>query len=256
MLRFLKWTKILFWWGLGVLTASMVISVVAYEQYHFPTQTEIQNPTNISTEYSRDYQRTILKSRMSSVLIVSGDILSGMTATQSATYFVANDTPYIITTAHGILGPCFSVDVSHEEETIGCTDYMIVDREADYAIIKIEDKFSKRTPIRIPEDLPLGKEWKKSYSILSKIIYTGYPNMVGPLTLKGDVVGYTDGELVYIFSHAYNGSSGSGVFSTDGKYIGMIMAIDIGQNDLGVDVLENIVIVTPSFKIDWAVVLD
>jgi V8-like Glu-specific endopeptidase len=70
------------------------------------------------------------------------------------------------------------------------------------------------------------------------------------------VVGYADGELVYIFSHAYSGSSGSGVFSTDGKYIGMIMAIDVGQNELGVDVLENIVIVTPSFKIDWAVILD
>lgn len=256
MLGFLKWTKILFWWGLGVLTAFMVISVVAYERYHFPTQFEIQHPTNISTEYSREYQKTILKSRMSSVLTMSGDILSGMVATQSATYFVANDTPYIITTAHGILGPCFLMVVSHEEETIGCSDYMIVDREADYAIIKIEDKFFNRTPIKIPEDLPLGREWKKSYSILSKIIYTGYPNMVGPLTLKGDVVGYADGELVYIFSHAYSGSSGSGVFSTDGKYIGMIMAIDVGQNELGVDVLENIVIVTPSFKIDWAVILD
>ena len=256
MNRFLKWVKVLFWAGLGAMVTLSIITAIAYEQYHFPTQTEIQDPTNISTEYSGDYQRTILKSRMSSVLIVSGDFLSGMTATQSATYFVANDTPYIITTAHGILGPCFLVAVSHEEETIGCTDYMIIDREADYAIIKIEDKFFNRTPIRIPEDLPLGKEWKKSYSILSKIIYTGYPNMVGPLTLKGDVVGYTGGELVYIFSHAYSGSSGSGVFSTDGKYIGMIMAIDVGQNELGVDVLENIVIVTPSFKIDWAVVLD
>ena len=256
MIRFLKWVRVLVPAALGVLAILSILTVIAYEQYHFPTQAEIQHSTNISTEYSGAYQRAILKSRMSSVLAISGNFRSGLTATQSATYFVVDETPYVITTAHGILGPCFLMTVSYEEETIDCAHYTLVDREADYAIIKLEGKFFNRTPIEIPDDLPLGKEWKKSYSILTKIIYTGYPNMVGPLTLKGDVVGYTDGELVYIFSHAYSGSSGSGVFSTDGKYIGMIMAIDIGQNDLGVDVLENIVIVTPSFKIDWSVVLD
>ena len=111
-------------------------------------------------------------------------------------------------------------------------------------------------PIEIPKDLPRGNEWRKSYSILNKIIYTGYPNLTGPLTLKGDVVGYAGEELIYIFSHAYSGSSGSGVFSTNGKYIGMIMAIDVGENELGVTVLENIVIVTPAYKIDWSVVLN
>ena len=34
------------------------------------------------------------------------------------------------------------------------------------------------------------------------------------------------------------------------------MAIDVGENELGVTVLENIVIVTPAYKIDWSVVLN
>ena len=90
---------------------------------------------------------------------------------------------------------------------------------------------------------------------MNKIIYTGYPNLIGPLTLRGDVVGYTEQEQIYVFSHAYGGASGSGVFSVDGKYIGHVVAIDVGSTGMGVDVLENIVIVTPAFNIDWRVVL-
>jgi hypothetical protein len=52
------------------------------------------------------------------------------------------------------------------------------------------------------------------------------------------------------------GSSGSGVFSTKGKYIGIVTAIDIGRTEFGVDTLENIVLVTPVFKVDWSAILD
>lgn len=256
MIRFLKWTRVMFWWGLGILMASTVMTVVSYERYHFPTQFEIQHPTNISTEYSGDYQETILKSRTSSVMLTSTDIFMGGITTSSGTYFVANDTPYVVTTAHGVTGPCFLVVISYENTTVSCDEFIVVDTESDYIIMKLEEEMPDRTPIQIPKDLPLGNEWRKSYSILNKIIYTGYPNLTGPLTLKGDVVGYAGEELIYIFSHAYSGSSGSGVFSTNGKYIGMIMAIDVGENELGITALENIVIVTPAYKIDWSTVLN
>jgi len=256
MIRFLKCTKVLFWWGICILTASTVITVVAYERYRFPTQFEMQHPTNISTGYSGGYQKAILKSRNSSILIISSDLFMAGTVTSSGTYFVANNTPYVITTAHGVAGPCFLVVASHKDTTVSCDEFVMVDRESDYIIMRLEEEITDRVPIQIPQDLPLGNEWRKSYSILNKIIYTGYPNLRGPLTLKGDVVGYAGEELIYIFSHAYSGSSGSGVFSTNGKYIGMIMAIDVGENELGIAVLENIVIVTPAYKIDWSTVLN
>ena len=59
-----------------------------------------------------------------------------------------------------------------------------------------------------------------------------------------------------MFSHAYGGASGSGVFSASGKYIGHVVAIDVGRTEFGVDVLENIVIVVPAFNIDWSLVLN
>jgi V8-like Glu-specific endopeptidase len=70
------------------------------------------------------------------------------------------------------------------------------------------------------------------------------------------VVGYGHGETLYIFSHAYGGASGSGVFTENGKYIGYITAIDVGQTEWGIDVLENIVLVAPAFNVDWSAVLD
>ena len=133
---------------------------------------------------------------------------------------------------------------------------MASDESGDYAIILLGSKIDGATAVKIPQDLPNGSQWKQSYSILNKIIYTGYPNLIGPLTLRGDVVGYTQQEQIYVFSHAYGGASGSGVFSVDGKYIGHVVAIDVGSTEIGVDVLENIVIVTPAFNIDWRVVLD
>ena len=120
----------------------------------------------------------------------------------------------------------------------------------------MEEKIQNRIPIEIPKDLPRGNQWKKSYSLLNKIIYTGYPNTIGPLTLRGDVIGYGDNEFIYVFSHAYGGASGSGVFSRQGHYIGYVVAIDVGSTDLGVDVLENVVIVAPALNIDWTAVLN
>ena len=68
------------------------------------------------------------------------------------------------------------------------------------------------------------------------------------------MVGYSREEYLYVFSHAYGGASGSGVFSEKGKYIGYVVAIDVGVNEYGTDVLENIVIVAPSYNIDWETV--
>ena len=61
---------------------------------------------------------------------------------------------------------------------------------------------------------------------------------------------------MYVFSYAWGGSSGSGVFDKAGNYVGYIIAIDVGQTEFGVDVLENVVLVVPSFKIDWSTVLN
>jgi len=254
MIKFLKWVRTLFWGTVIAVTLGSIAFVIALNS-QFINVPRLPYEHNISNEYSTDYKRSIEKSRYSAVQVHSmgGTFIVSST---SGTYFKANGKYYVITVEHGIYGPCALLHIKYDGKSYTCKEYIKLDKVNDYAIIEIDGAIPNRKPINIPEDLPRGSQWKASYSILNKIIYTGYPNSVGPLTLKGDVVGYADSDYLYVFSHAYMGSSGSGVFSTKGKYIGIVTAIDIGQTEFGIDILENVVLVTPVFKVDWSVILD
>ena len=197
----------------------------------------------------------IERSRTSAVKIASGvPGLWGGLAFSSGTYFTANNRYYVLTVHHGMVGPCATTFAIYEDEFYACKEIVIDDERHDYAIIEI-DQIPTRTPIQIPKHLPSELEWKDAYSLMQRTIYTGYPNTLGPLTLRGDVVGFYGTEYMYVFSYAWGGSSGSGVFDEDGNYVGYIIAIDVGQTEFGVDVLENVVLVVPSFNVDWSSIL-
>jgi len=233
-----------------------VLSTAAVIEYNTVPEWGVITTDNVIANIQHPSSQAIRKSRQSAVLVQSASLTFWVgTSTMTGTYFVANNKHYVITVHHGIHGPCWLVKVMHEGEEYSCEEYIIIDQENDYVIMEMQGPLHNRAPLRIPQDLPHGSEWKPSYSILNRIIYTGYPNTIGPLTLSGDVIGYGN-EYVYIFSHAYGGASGSGVFTHDGKYIGYIVAIDVGSMDFGPDVLENIVIVAPTFNVDWRALLD
>lgn len=255
MLKFLKAVRVLFWWGIFTSIASMLVFVAVLKHNTRPPWSEISSSTNISAHLSSNTAATVEKSRQSAVMVrsVGLNVFVGV-STMSGTYFTAKGKNYIITVQHGIQGPCWLITVIYNEEFYSCKQIIVADKMNDYVIFEV-DQISDIKPVRIPQDLPRGSQWKRSYSLLNKIIYTGYPNIVGPLTLAGDVVGYTEYEQIYVFSHAYGGASGSGVFSEDGKYIGYVVAVDMGRTEYGIDVLENIVIVNPSFNVDWRAIL-
>lgn len=257
MLRFLKWVKVTFWLVISLLLFAPLVYLSIQENNLQPRWHEIVNDDRVLTPYGGFSYGSVAKSRQSAVKVQSTQMrFWASTATMSGTYFIAQGKHYILTVHHGIHGPCWLTTVIHDGERYPCKKYVILDEQHDYAIIEIEGPMTNRKPIQIPRDLPHGKQWNKSYSILNSIVYTGYPNTLGPLTLRGDVVGYSDYEYFYVFSHAYGGASGSGVFSASGKYIGHVVAIDVGRTEFGVDVLENIVIVVPAFNIDWSLVLN
>lgn len=256
MLKFLKFVRYSFWFIflVTIITTICVISVL--QNSKMPEWSEVYHSEIASSNYDGQYQKAILKSRRSSVKVHSlGLSMWGGLSTMTGTYFKARNKHYVITALHGIQGPCLFTSVEHEDEIVGCKEYVSSSPEYDYVIMEIDEPLLNRTPIKIPQDLPRGPQWKKSYSILNNIIYTGYPNAVGPLTLRGDVIGYNENQYFYVFSHAYGGASGSGVFTKEGKYIGYIVAIDVGVTALGEDVLENIVIVAPALNVDWASVI-
>jgi len=104
-----------------------------------------------------------------------------------------------------------------------------------------------RKAIKIPRALANPR---KSYNILDKTYYTGYPNSTGPTTWVGTIAGVGPDYLI-MQSYAWSGASGSGVFDEKGSLIGIIMALDVGRTKEGVQILNNFVIIVPTWAIDW-----
>ena len=67
-------------------------------------------------------------------------------------------------------------------------------------------------------------------------------------------MGYSPENHIYMHSYGWAGASGSGIFNTDGQLVGHVMAIIVGETAHGMNVLEDIVVVVPLFKVDWSVV--
>jgi hypothetical protein len=223
-----------------------------------PTAWEIRQADNNSTALLiRQQAKVIKKSRTSTVRVLSTSS-DAMISSQTGTYVTIFGRYFVVTTAHGILGDCENTKVLVEEMQFSdCTRFIELNRQIDYLLMEIKE-IANLKAISIPRDLPSSRhEWLEDLSVMNRIFYTGYPNSIGPLTIDGHIAGYTSDDFIYLNSYAWSGSSGSGVFSQSGNYIGYILAIDVGGSPYGFpQVLEDIVLVVPAFKIDWAAALD
>jgi len=240
--------------SLGSLILLLLFYTAFMTTVDFPLPADIQGRDNISEQLPSKDQVAIKRSRMSTVQVVSASP-SGRIAKLTGTYIVAHKKFYVLTAMHGILGPCEEIWIQTKNRGYAdCKEIVFGDYENDYTIIEIE-KLPWLTPVVIPAMLPLDGEWKNILAAQTKIYYTGFPNSSGLLTLSGRIAGYSNNELVNINSHAWTGSSGSGVFNRDGKLIGYIVALDVGQTEYGTVVLPGMMYVVPAFKVDWSVIL-
>ena len=212
------------------------------------SETESKNYSKI---YPVSYQRAIKKSRESAVKVVSLGPEPGYFSSATGTYFKAYDKYFVVTVMHGLQGPCAFTTLIHNEEVYPCLKYITIDPDLDYAIIQTE-QIAGREPISIPRDLPRKTQWRYAYSVLNKVVYSGYPNTIGLLTIEGTIAGFGGTQYLYMNSYAWSGSSGSGVFDAKGRYIGYVVAIDVGATEFGPQVLQNVVLVAPAHKIDWS----
>jgi hypothetical protein len=212
---------------------------------------QLRSLDNISEDLELKERRAVIASRKSILLVMSSSLTYNGYAKMSGTYVTYNDKFYVITAAHGILGECkFMFVATNKDNIYECIKYIIVDRSIDYAIIEVEE-VSNRTPLNLTQITPSNRQWKQETSVLNQVFYTGYPNGLGPLTFEGSVAGLSEDNYLYLHSYAWPGSSGSGIFSYDGNLIGILIALNVGFTGAGYDVLEDLVIVTPLFLIDW-----
>jgi len=215
-----------------------------YSTYKYLTEVpsieQIQDVENISKSLSETERRAVSLSRNTAVKILSVSPETGGVAYTSGTYFTADGRYFIVTV---------------DDKFYECIRIVRGEPIIDYAILEIGE-IEGRKPMKLSRQLPNNQQWNDVLSAQNKIFYTGFPNSLGPLTFSGNVIGYSEYEYLYIDSYAWGGSSGSGVFTYDGKYVGCILAIDVGKTEYGVDVMENIILVIPAFKIDWTSVFE
>ena len=243
-----------------VIAVGFAISLGVYisvdESLRSPTDSEIRSLDNISSDLNQKETSAVHRSRHSILHVLSGYDGDDGFAKMSGTYVAYRDRFYVITAAHGVVGDCDRFFVATDADNVyECVQYIVVDQHIDYAIIEIEEVDHRRA-LKLKDVIPSNREWKQETSVLNETFYTGYPNGLGPLTFRGSVAGVSEENYLYLHSYAWPGSSGSGVFSYDGNMIGIVIALNVGWTGAGYDVLEDPVIVTPLFMIDWDTAYD
>ena len=248
-------TKAMLRIALGVVIGSLaVFATLKHRQPEspYPTRAEIESMENNAAAPAHTLQRDVLlKTRRSTVRVFSSNE-HGVVGAQTGTYFHVFERYFVLTTAHGILGDCDATKIFTEGGIVDCVSFAEVDRETDYAIIEIP-KLADHIPMEVDRDIPRGASaWTSELGVMTRIFYTGYPNGMGPLTLSGYIAGYGAHDYILLNSYAWSGSSGAGVFSASGKYIGYVLAVDVGESHMGLpQVIEDIVVMVPAYKINW-----
>ena len=193
------------------------------------------------------HKLTLKKTIESSVRVISSlgfDDSDNVTSTSSGTYFVYNEKLYVLTAAHSLIGPCDTSVIIADEYVFECLELKYLDIEKDIAIIEVENIIN-RSPIKITEVLCTPGMHKNNTRIHEQIFYTGYPQGLGPLTFDGKIVSdMQDNDIFFAHSYAWSGSSGSAVFNESGKLIGVVTAVSVANTEYGVDVMEDLIIIT------------
>lgn len=215
-----------------------------------PTQEELNSPANIEDSLPVSLKASVFKSRASSVRVVCANLIAGTYSLSSGVYAEYEGNYYVITADHGIMDGPTILFASVDSVQYDAMRIVYSSKENDYAIFQIE-QIPYRVPISIEKDIPSAKTWKKRLQILDKVIYTGYPNGTGPLTISGEIMGFSGGRI-FVRSYGWSGASGSGVFSKEGDLIGIVSALELGSYEDSMLPIEDSVIITPTYLVDWA----
>ena len=130
---------------------------------------------------------------------------------------------------------------SPDERVLGRLVY--VDNYVDVAIFAVPTLDSRR---------PARFDRATNYPIGEKVVFSGFPGANKLLTFEGTLTGDGFDTDISMQSFAWGGSSGSGVFDSNGDYVGILVSIMVGPGPQGPQLIGSVVYVAPATLIDTA----
>lgn len=155
------------------------------------------------------------------------------------------DGQYVVFTAKHVIGssPIVSI-VGRNGETVFGTPILSAN-DVDMAMILVPEMNSR-------EAMPYKPAKHKNIEDIvgDGVTYTGFPSHHDLLTIDGTIASEEDGNLV-MHSYAWPGSSGAGIFDYNGKFIGVVRAVDVGVWSYQVppQLVEDMVWIAPAWGI-------
>ena len=165
----------------------------------------------------------------------------GFQAQGSGTLFRV-DGQYIVVTAAHVVRDAQSVIITTPDGLGYFGTPLMADHELDYAILLVPE-IAGRTPLRLR---PLQEQ---HFRVGAHVTYTGFPNGHNLLSISGELSGRARGQHLIMHSYAWPGSSGSCVFDNQGRLVGVLRAVDVGQAILP-QIIEDIVWIVPAWRIN------
>ncbi len=165
----------------------------------------------------------------------------------TGTYFKYKGHHIVVTAAHiwaeSVPEPLTSAAMveSPKEQVIGKIVYW--DHIVDIAILVVP-AMESRTPASFTRD--------PEYVVGEDVVYSGFPGNNSLLTFEGQLAGDGYGTDLAMHSMAWGGSSGSGVFDSKGRFVGVVSSIMVGRGFMGPQLVGTIVYVAPANLIDMA----
>jgi len=159
----------------------------------------------------------------------------------SGTYMIAYGHRVVVTAAHVVRGER-SMAIEGRDGEVVMGKVVFVDENNDIAFLVVPEMETRTAvryhPQRSYDDRLLG----------TRITYTGFPSHHNLLTIRGYVASLEE-QMVVTNMFGWFGASGSGVFDQQGRLVGVVSGIDVGNFDFRV-LLESIVWVAPISQVD------
>ena len=183
--------------------------------------TQVPEQTSFS---SRKIKRIAERSRRAAVQI--HDHNRGVRGT--GTYYKFEGYDIVLTAAHVVDGGSQIVEVRTPsgESTSGLILMLDNRSPSDFAVLLLRDGLVTRKPmeLKIRTDITdlVGDE----------VVYTGDPGHQRQMTIFGNISGYAREGSIIMHSFAWGGASGSSVFDSKGRLVGVLKAIDVNGSQL------------------------